>query len=195
MASPLGVSWLAVLEAGGCGDEGWPATSPIADPAAVSAAVDLIGQTSFGTLVEAAVFAAVFESGPWMGDAPAKIAAAYAQAERRAPIAGAIAERFGGQLHIGRRRFDAVRSATICWLTGTPASRSIRFAGRVRAEAMRRLRVTAGVAEPQQRARDVRLGSKRGPALTQSPARRAFLACWHQRATAASAVSASSRLL
>ena len=54
---------------------------------------------SFGTLVESAVFAAVFESGPWIGDAPAKIAAGYAQAERRAPIAEAIAERFGGQLH------------------------------------------------------------------------------------------------
>src|SRR5690606_2402472 len=41
----------------------------------------------------------VFESGPWMGDAPAKIAAAYEQAERRAPIAEAIAKRFGEQLH------------------------------------------------------------------------------------------------
>lgn len=104
MASPLGVSWLAVLEAGGCGDEGWSATSPVADPEAVSAAVDLIGEASFGRLVESAVFAAVFESGPWMGDAPAKIAAAYEQAERRAAIAEAINERFGDLLHapIGR---------------------------------------------------------------------------------------------
>jgi hypothetical protein len=99
LASPLGVSWLAVLEAGGSSDEGWPATSPIADPAAVSAAVDLIGEMSFGRLVESAVFAGVFEPGPWMGDAPIKIAAAYEQAERRAPIAEAIAERFGDQLH------------------------------------------------------------------------------------------------
>ncbi|HZB41473.1 MAG TPA: hypothetical protein VE487_10930 [Ilumatobacter sp.] len=99
MASPLGVSWLAVLEAGGSGDEGWPATSAIADPANVWAAVDLIGEVPFGKLVEAAVFAAVFESGPWMGDSPAKIAAAYAQAERRAPIAEAVGERFGAELH------------------------------------------------------------------------------------------------
>jgi hypothetical protein len=99
LASPLGVSWLAVLEAGGSSEEGWPATSPIADPAGVSAAVDLIGEISFGRLVESAVFAGVFESGPWMGDAPVKIAAAYEQAERRAPIAEAIAERFGAQLH------------------------------------------------------------------------------------------------
>ena len=54
---------------------------------------------SFGQLVETAVFAGVFESGAWMGDAPAKIAAAYEQAERRVPIAEAIAERFGEQLH------------------------------------------------------------------------------------------------
>lgn len=99
LASPLGVSWLAVLEAGGSNDGRWPATSPIADTAAVSAAVDLIGRMSFGRLVESAVFAGVFESGPWMSDAPVKIAAAYEQAERRAPIAEAIAERFGGQLH------------------------------------------------------------------------------------------------
>lgn len=99
MASPLGVSWLAVLEAIGSGGEKWPATSPIADPAVVSVTVDLVGEMSFGTLVESAVFAGVFESGPWMSDAPAKIAAAYRQAERRAPIAEAIAERFGAQLH------------------------------------------------------------------------------------------------
>ena len=100
MASPLGVSWLAVLEAGGRDDvHGWSPTSPTADPTAVSAAADRIGEMSFGRLVEAAVFAAVFESGPWMGDAPARIAAAYEQAERRAPIAEAVAERFGDRLH------------------------------------------------------------------------------------------------
>lgn len=99
IASPLGVSWLAVLEAVGSGGEKWPAMSPIADPAVVSAAVDLIGEMSFGRLVESAVFAGVFESGPWMGDAPDKIAAASAQAERRAPIAEAVSERFGEQLH------------------------------------------------------------------------------------------------
>jgi len=98
MASPLGVSWLAVLEICRPGEQGWSATSPVADPASVAAAVDLIGEMSFGRLVDAAVFAG-FESSPWMGDAPAKIAAAYRQAERRAPIAEAVAERFGDQLH------------------------------------------------------------------------------------------------
>lgn len=99
MASPLGVSWLAVLESGPAAGPGRSMTSPISDPAAVAAAVDLIGEMSFGRLVDAAVFAAVMESGPWMGDAPAKIAAAYRQAEQRAPIAEAIAKRFGEQLH------------------------------------------------------------------------------------------------
>ena len=46
----------------------------MADSSSVAAAVDRIGEMSFGSLVEAAVFAAVSESGPWVGDAPAKIA-------------------------------------------------------------------------------------------------------------------------
>ncbi|MGC1511287.1 MAG: hypothetical protein WA797_00015, partial [Acidimicrobiales bacterium] len=45
------------------------------------------------------VFASVMESGPCIHDAPAKISFAYRQAERRAPIAEAVAERFGEQLH------------------------------------------------------------------------------------------------
>jgi hypothetical protein len=99
MGSPLGVSWLAVLEAGPSGAQGWSPTTSNSDPASVAAAVDLIGKMSFGTLMDAAVFAGTFESGPWMGDAPAKIAAAYAQADRRTPIAEAVAERFGHELH------------------------------------------------------------------------------------------------
>ena len=86
MASPLGVSWLAVLEAGLLGSGGRSPTSPVSDPSSVSAAADRVGKMSFGSLVNAAVFAGLVESGPWMGDAPAKITAAYQQAERRAPI-------------------------------------------------------------------------------------------------------------
>lgn len=71
----------------------------LASPLAVSTAVDLIAEMSFGRLVDAAVFTGLIESGPWMGDAPAKIAAAYGQAERRAPIVEAINERFADQLH------------------------------------------------------------------------------------------------
>lgn len=104
LASPLGVSWLAVLEAGGSGDRGWAATSQVADQFSVSAAVDRVGDMPFGSLVEAAVFAGVFESGPWMGDAPDKIAAAYRQADRRAPIVEAVVERFGDRLHAPMER-------------------------------------------------------------------------------------------
>ena len=99
LASPLGVSWLAVLEAGLLGSGGRSPTSPVSDPSSVSAAADRVGEMSFGSLVDAAVFAGLVESGPWMGDAPAKIAAAYQQAERRAPIAEAVLERFGDELH------------------------------------------------------------------------------------------------
>ena len=98
LASPLGVSWLAVLEAGPTHGEGWSSSSPMSDPATVAAAVDRIAEMSFGTLMDAAVYAAVIESGPWIGDAPAKIAAAYRQAEQRAPIAEAVAERFANEL-------------------------------------------------------------------------------------------------
>lgn len=115
LASPLGVSWLAVLEAGSFGDQGWAVTSPRSDPAAVSAAVDLIREMSFGTLINAAVYAAVVESGPWMADAPAKIAAAYQQAEQRAPIAEAVAGRFGDELGA-----PLDRTAQQWWTDGSP---------------------------------------------------------------------------
>lgn len=98
LASPLGVSWLAVLEAGPTEGEGWSMSSPTSDGAAVAAAVDLIAEMSFGTLMDAAVYAAVIESGPWIGDVPTKIAAAYRHAEQRAPIAAAVAERFANEL-------------------------------------------------------------------------------------------------
>ena len=79
LASPLGVSWLAVLEAGLPDDEGWPSTSPVADPSSIAATVDRIGEMSFGSLMRAAVFASVMESGPWMPDAPANFSLPYAR--------------------------------------------------------------------------------------------------------------------
>lgn len=120
LTSPLGVSWLAVLEAGQRRGEGWSTTSATSDPAAVAAAVDLVGEVSFGTLVDAAVYAGVVESGPWMGDAPAKIAAAYRQAERRAPIAAAVAERFGDELAA-----PLDRTAQQWWTDGSPWTESL----------------------------------------------------------------------
>ena len=115
LASPLGVSWLAVLEAGPTEGQGWSTSSPTSDPASVAAAVDLIADMSFGTLMDAAVYAAVIESGPWIGDAPAKIAAAYRQAEQRASIAEAVAERFANQLGA-----PLERTAQQWWTDGNP---------------------------------------------------------------------------
>lgn len=115
LASPLGVSWLAVLEAGPTEGGGWSTTSPTSDPASVAAAVDLIGEMSFGTLMDAAVYAAVVESGPWMSDALTRIAAAYRQAERRVPIVEAIAERFADELGA-----PLDRTAQQWWTDGSP---------------------------------------------------------------------------
>lgn len=115
LASPLGVSWLAVLEAGPDEHGGWAMTSPDSDPSTVAAAVDRIGELPFGTVIAAAVFAGVMESGPWMGDAPATIAAAYRAAETRVPIAQAIAERFSEELHAPMRH-----DAQQWWTDGAP---------------------------------------------------------------------------
>jgi len=120
LASPLGVSWLAVLEAGPTGDEGWRRPSPTSRPASVAAAVRLIGETSFGTLTDAAVYAAVMEAGPWNGDAPTRIAAAYRQAERRTPIAEAIVERFADEL-----KTPLDRTAQQWWTDGNPGIESL----------------------------------------------------------------------
>ncbi len=118
LASPLGVSWLAVLEAGPSRDgEGWAGAASTSLPSTVEAAVDRIETLSFGSVVEAAVHAGVFVAGPWIGDAPAQIAEAYRLAESRAPIAAAVAERFGDQLHApldrARQRWMSER-----WLRG-----------------------------------------------------------------------------
>ena len=99
LASPLGVTLLSVLEAGRDRDAGWSRSSPTSTPGAVDAAVDAVGSMSFGELVDAAVYAGVIESGPWISDAPAKIASAYRYAEARTPIAEAVNDRFGEALH------------------------------------------------------------------------------------------------
>ena len=99
IASPLGVTLLAVLEAGRDSDAGWTATPSLTSPARVAAAVDAVGSMPFGGLVDAAVYAGLIHAGPWIGDAPDTVATAYRNAEARAPIAAAIEDRFGDVLH------------------------------------------------------------------------------------------------
>ena len=98
LASPLGVSLLAVLE-GGSDAHGWSSSSGTSTPASVAAAVDAVGSMTFGRLIDVAVSTAVIECGPWISDAPSKVAAAYRHAEARVPIACAIDEHFGDMLH------------------------------------------------------------------------------------------------
>jgi hypothetical protein len=99
LASPLGVTLLSVIEAGRDLESGWSRSSATTTPGSVAAAVDAVGSMSFGELVEAAVYTGVIESGPWISEAPAKIATAYRHAEARAPIAEAVNDGFGEALH------------------------------------------------------------------------------------------------
>lgn len=115
LASPLGVSWLNVLEARAAGDRTSSVTMLPAGRDSVDAAMDLVETMTFGELIDAALFAGIFESGPWIVDAPAKVADAYRQAERRAPIASAIAERFGDELEA-----PLDRSGQLWWTDGSP---------------------------------------------------------------------------
>jgi hypothetical protein len=99
VASPLGVTLMAVLEAGHDRDAGWTSSSTRTSPAGVAAAVDAVESMRFGVFVDAALYAAVVHAGPWIGDAPDTVANAYRHAEARAPIAEAIAGRVGDIVH------------------------------------------------------------------------------------------------
>lgn len=67
---------------------------------AVEAAVEAMAGSSFGQLVELAVFSSTFDAGPWNPDAPEAVAEAYRLADARAPIAIALNDRFGPALHV-----------------------------------------------------------------------------------------------
>lgn len=95
----VGVTLLSVLEAGRDADVGSWRSSPTSTPAWVDAAVDDVGSMSFGDLIDAAVYTAVIESGPWITDAPTNVASAYRHAEARTSIAEAVNDRFGEALH------------------------------------------------------------------------------------------------
>ncbi len=67
--------------------------------AGVEAAIALVDKLTLGELIETAVYTAEIDIGPWISDAPANAAQAYRNAQQRAPIAIAVAEKFGEPLH------------------------------------------------------------------------------------------------
>jgi hypothetical protein len=103
VASPLGVTLLAVLESRAGRPEKWRLRFE-SSSASVDAAVDAVESMSFGDFVDLAVLTEVIHVGPWIGEAPATAAGSYRDALKRVPIAEAVNRRFGAQLHqpIGR---------------------------------------------------------------------------------------------
>jgi len=97
--SSAGTALLATLEFSVRDDAGWLNTPTDSIPAAVEKATTAVQSMTFGVLCSAAVSTASHGVGPWIGDAAEFAAAAYRCAERRRPIAAAIAERFDAELH------------------------------------------------------------------------------------------------
>jgi hypothetical protein len=98
LTAPGGVALLAALEGSVRDDVPWHDTPNDSRPNAVDAAVSAIATMSFGEMVRQAVFAGDRMAGPWNGEAPTRLATAYRLARERAPIAAAVAERFGDVL-------------------------------------------------------------------------------------------------
>lgn len=114
VASPLGVTLLAVLESHPHGGEEWE-LSLETTPASVDAAVECVEAMSFGSFVHLAVLASMIHIGPWMSPTPSVAASAYRHAEARLPIAEAVVKCFGEHLHA-----TVDRSAQQWWTDGSP---------------------------------------------------------------------------
>ena len=96
--APVGASLLAHLEAGRWTQRRWePSEVEVAHRGRVADAVAAVTSMSFGELLVVALRAA-FAVGPWTAGAEELVTAAYRCAEDRAPIAEAIADRFGPSL-------------------------------------------------------------------------------------------------
>jgi hypothetical protein len=99
LAAPVGVTLLDRLEAGA--REGWFPFECLPDslPEAVAIATESMSGATFGSILDTALQAGSWITGPWVGDAPQNLALAYRHAARRRPIAVAFAERFYSELH------------------------------------------------------------------------------------------------
>ena len=110
MACPAGVAMLDVLEA-----EQRTGRSPFemqmsSDPAAVDRAATVAAELSWEELKQRLVSAAEWVCGPWIGDAPRRLAQAFVLAPQRREIAAALAVRFAHGPH------DIDRSQQEWWL-------------------------------------------------------------------------------
>lgn len=98
VAAPAGVSLLEALEASCRRDVAWFESIERSDPDAVDRAADFVMLMSFGELVRHLVAGAERIGGPWIGNAPRRLARAYLLAPAREPIAAAVAARFAPTL-------------------------------------------------------------------------------------------------
>ena len=129
LASPVGVTWLAVLETYVLHeDQNWWQRRNT--DASVPSVVERVHDASFGELMSAAVHASAFKSGPWMPSAPDAVADAYRQAERRTPILDVIVERFNEELHA---TMDTSQQRWFCdgFAPNTPIKSAFEFVGDV----------------------------------------------------------------
>ncbi len=101
LAAPAGVALLGMLEAEVRDDVHWWEVPTSSDPHAVGAAADAVSARPFGSLLAAAVDAAAMRVGPWISSAADELTKAYRHADARVPIAQAIDDRFGRELHRG----------------------------------------------------------------------------------------------
>jgi hypothetical protein len=99
LRAPVGVTLLDRLEAPVQANPHFGRTAAASDAAAAGRAVERVHTMELGELLELALVAANFV-GPWWGDdATGNAARAYRNASVRRPIAEAIADRFGEDLH------------------------------------------------------------------------------------------------
>jgi hypothetical protein len=82
-------------------------------------AAEAVTAATLGWLLAVAVDAAAFRVGPWISSAANELAKGYRLADARTPIAQAIADRFGTELHRG---FDA--NVQEWWISYTPGDSS-----------------------------------------------------------------------
>jgi hypothetical protein len=104
LEAPVGVALLAKLEGLYRRDAPWFGSPQDSQPEAVGRAVDAVGELEIGSLVALALEGAHDIAGPWNPQAATELPEAYRCADRRAPIAEAVATSFGPALHLSLDR-------------------------------------------------------------------------------------------